>query len=229
MVPARRALLSCMLSAVLAGRTRAQTAPLRLEPAGDGMAALTGSGIRRPLLLPGAGARLLPAQPCCGEQIALAAFIVAEAGVALEWAALALPQDGQVALLALEPLSWRGADGARMSTRIVATGDRSRLQCHRDSAVPQGPTLWRREAWTDYLAWAPPCGLADAPVRVPLEGTRQHAVAAWRRRAAALVAACPAALSPGLLAEAGLQTAGFSLSVSATPSMRQPSGPRIIV
>jgi len=206
----------------------AQAATLRLEQAADGLAALTGPGIRRPLLLPAQSTTLLPTLACGGETLAVATFRDASNGAALDWLVLALPQDGTVALLALEPLTWR-SDAARMNTRISASGDRMRLLCHRDSASRETPTLWRRETWTDHLAWAPPCALADAPVRPPLPGTRQHALAHWRRRAAALVDTAPTTLSPAVLAAAGLQAATFSLSVSITPSMHQPSPRRSIV
>lgn len=199
-----------------------------------GMAALTGPGIRRPLLVPASAARLWSGLECGRERLSVARFAQEDGGAVLEWAAVALALDGEVALLALEPLAWRAASpgnigGARMATRFSATGDRRQVLWRRDVAVPDGPTLWRREAWTDYLAWTPPCGLVDAPVRAALPGTQQHMVAQWRRRAAALVMAAPHALTPGVLAGAGLQAASFSLAVSATPLMRQPSGPRIIV
>ena len=229
----RRALL--LAAPVVMSRTaHASPAPLRLEPAVEGMVALTGPGIRQPLLLPGRGARLLPALRCGGELLSVVVVALEEAGAVLDWAVVALALDDQVALLALEPLAWRGAakpeiGAPRLATRFSTTGDRSRVQWQREAAVPESPTLWRREAWTDYLAWAPPCGLADAPVRAPRPGTHQHLVAQWRQRAAALVASAPRAVTPELLASAGLQAANFSLAVSATPLMRQPSGPRIIV
>jgi len=206
----------------------AQAATLRLEPAADGLAALTGPGIRRPLRLPARAARMLPTLACGGETLAVAAFRDAADGAALDWLVLALPQDGSIALLALEPLTWR-TDATRMNTRISAAGDRMRLLCQRDSASRETSTLWRRETWTDHLAWTPPCTLADAPVRPPLPGTRQHALALWRHRAAALVDTAPTALSPAVLAAAGLQAATFSLAVSITPSMYHPSARRSIV
>ncbi len=191
MALARRTLLSA-LPLLLAGGAHAGAGRLRLEPAGAEMVALTGPAIRRPLLLPAAGAVLLPQLACAGEILTVTRFALEEDGAMLEWAILALAQDGVVALLALEPLSWRGATqdgrgGARMTTRLSATSDRTRVQWLRDVAIRQTPTLWRRESWIDYLAWTPPQGLIDAPVRAPLPGTHQHMVAIWRRRAAALV------------------------------------------
>jgi len=194
---ARRSLLSAVL---LAPAARAAPGGLRLETGPEGVAALTGPGVRRSLLLPGSGARLLAPVACGGEAMSVVSFQLEEAGARVEWAALAVAVQDRVALLALEPLSWRGADGARMSTRLMAAGDRRHVLLQRDSAEPLGPTLWRREAWTDMLAWQAPAGLADAPVRPPLPGTRQHAVAAWRRRAAAVVAGGPSVISPALLA-----------------------------
>ena len=197
------------------------------------MVALTGPGIRRPLLLPDTAARLLSGLDCGSERLGVVRFAQEDGGAMLEWAAVALALDAEVALLALEPLAWRrpaqgGISGARMGTRFSATADRQQVQWQREVTVPESPTLWRREAWTDYLAWTPPCGLADAPVRAALPETHQHRVARWRRRAAALVAAAPRALMPEVLAAAGLQAASFSLAVSATPLIRQPSAPRII-
>ncbi len=192
----------------------------RLEAGPEGFVALTAPGVRRALLLPAAGARLLPAIACGGEVVAVASFKLERGtleggtlegdGTRMEWAVLALARDDAMALLALEPVSWRGAGGARMTTRLLASGDRRQVIFRRESAVAESTTLWRREAWTDYLAWQAPvgrerAGLVDAPVRAPLAGTRQEAVAALRRRAAGVVAAGPAVLSPALLAEAGLR------------------------
>jgi hypothetical protein len=225
---ARRSLLLAAPLLLLAGRARAGLGGLRLEAAGEGQVALTGPGVRRALVLPATGARLLAPVACGGEVLAVAAFRQEEAGAAVEWGALALALDGAVALLALEPLAWR-AGAARMATRMNSAGDRRQVAFQRDSALQETATLWRREAWTDYLAWRAPAGLADAPVRTPPAGTRQAVVAGWRKRAAALVAASPAAVTPALLAEAGLQAAGLSLATSMQPSMRQPSGVRSIV
>lgn len=224
-LPRRTLLLAAPL--LLAGRARA-AGGLRLEPAGEGQVALTGPGVRRALLLPATGARLLAPVACGGEVLAMAAFRQEEGGAAVDWGALALALDGSVALLALEPLGWR-AGGARMTTRMNSGGDRRQVAFQRDSALPESATLWRRESWTDYLAWRAPAGLADAPVRTPPAGTRQAVVAEWRRRAASVVAASPAAVTPALLAEAGLQAAGLSLATSMQPSISQPFGPRTIV
>ena len=213
---------------LLAGPARAAGAGLRLEKAGEDQVALTGPGVRRALLLPALGARMLAPVGCGGEMLAVVSFRQDEGAAAVEWGALALALDGTVALLGLEPLGWR-ASGARMGTRLMSGGDKRQIAFQRDSAVPETPTLWRRETWTDYLAWRAPAGLADSPVRVPLAGTRQAAVAEWRRRAGAVVAEQPQAVTPALLAAAGLQAAGLSLAVSMQPSMSQPSGPRTIV
>lgn len=193
----RRAILCLPLLAC-----RAQAAPgrLRLEAGPDGISALTAPGMRRPLLLPSAGARLLTPVPCGGVELAVAAFTLEEGEARTEWAALAMAHEDRALLLALEPLSWRGAGGGRLSTRLTAAGDGARVLLRRDTAEPVGPTLWRRESWTDMLAWQAPSGLADAGVRPPLPGTRQHAVAAWRRRAAVVVAGRPSVISPALLA-----------------------------
>ncbi len=205
MVLTRRALIAAA-PLLLSGVARASAVALRLEAAGEAMVALTAAGIRQPLLLPAQGARLLPGLACGGEQLGLVGFAQAADGAVLEWVALVLVLDGSMALVALEPLAWRDRGGARMTSRFAGTGDRRQVQWQRDVAVPAGPTLWRREAWTDYLAWTPPVGLVDAPVRATPVGTQQHLVAQWRRRAAALVAAGPRAVTPAVLAEAGLHT-----------------------
>lgn len=226
-MPLSRRSLLLTVPMLLAGPARAAVPALGLERVGD-MVALTGPGVRRALLLPAPGARLLAPVAVGGETMAVAAFRQEDGEAAVDWAALAMVLDGTVALLALEPLAWK-AGGARMATRLSTAGDRRQIALQRDSAVPASPTLWRREAWTDYLAWRAPVGLADAPVRVPPAGTRQAAVAEWRRRAAALAAREPAAITPALLAEAGLQAAGLSLATSLQPSISQPFGPRTIV
>ena len=229
-----RRVLLLAAPAVLSRTAHASPAPMRLEPATEGMVALTGPGIRQALLLPGLGARLLPALRCGGELLSVVNIALEEAGAVLDCAVVTLALDDQVALLALEPLAWRGAakpgiGAARLTTRLSTTSDRNHVQWQREVAVPESPTLWRREAWTDYLAWTPPYRLADAPVRAALPETHQHRVAQWRQRAAALAASAPHALTPELLARAGLQATSFSLAVNATPLIRQPSGPRIIV
>jgi len=155
------------------------------------------------LLLPGGGARLLAPLTCGGEVVTVAGFVLEGVGARVEWAALAM---------ALEPLGWRGSGGARMETRLVGTGDRLQVLCRRDTAVPAGPTLWRREAWTDFLAWQAPAGLVDAPVRAPLPGTRQHVVAGWRQAAASLVSTAPSIVPPALLSDIG--RFGFEATVA---------------
>ena len=221
----RRVLLAVPLS-LMPGVARAEGG-VRLVAGPEG-AVLTGDGVAAPLSVPGDGARLLPGLVLGGVAMAVVRFALG----AMEWGVFAARRGGAVVALALEPLAWRGAGGARMATRISVAGDRVVLR--RDSAVAVSATLWRREAWTDYLRWvapadaAAPPGLTDAPARAPLEGTRQAAVAAWRRRAAVLVAEgrVPDAAA---FAAAGLQDAGFSLSVRVQPSMRQMGPSRTMV
>lgn len=220
--------------ALLLGRHQARAAgALRLERVDDTTMALTADGVARPLLLSGTKIRLLAPLPLGDSSLAAAMFTLAGGNAWLDIAAIARHDGLRIYLLALEPIAWRGRDGARLATRLSATGDRLGLRLRREAALPRSPTLWQREAWTDYLRWEKPLDgtpgrLVDAPVRPPLPETRQHAIALLRRQAATLVASSPAALNPALLAEVGLQAATFSLSVSVPPSMpAAPAGSRI--
>lgn len=229
MTIARRSFLMAAPCLALARQARAAPA-LRLEPVEAGRIALTSPRIRRPLLLPAEQARLQAPLSLGGHDLAVVRFTLRDGDAVLEIAAIAQVADDAIALLALEPLAWRGADGARLNTQLAAAGDRSRLRLLRDYAVARGPTLWEREGWTDFLAWNSASGLSDAPVRPPPPDTRQYQLAMLRQRAAALVADDPPAITPAMLAAIGFQAATFSLSVKAQPSMRQTlSGPRSIV
>lgn len=220
----RRALLAVplgLLPASLLARGARAEGGLRLIDGPQGVV-LTGDGVVAPLALPGTAGRLLPGLVLGGVAVSVVRFTVA----ALSWGVFAARRGDAVVALALEPLEWRGAGGARMATRVSVSGGLVVLR--RDSAVPATATLWRREDWTDYLRWVAPLGLADAPARAPLIGTRQATVGEWRRRAAGLVAG-GGALDAAGFAAAGLQDEGFSLSVRAQPSMRQPAPSRTMV
>jgi hypothetical protein len=112
--------------------------------------------------------------------------------------------------MALEVLAWQAPGGGWLATRIGATGERTRLKLTRDAAAPRGARPWRRESWTDFLAWRDGAALADAPVRPPPPQTWQAQLAAVRARVAARLAEpcqdvgedvtgliAPAALPPG--------------------------------
>lgn len=118
---------------------------------------------------------------------------------------LAVAAAGRV--VALEVLSWRGADGSRLYTRLSVVPDGRRLRLERTASAPRGPG-YRREQWTDYLAWQAAGPMADAPVRPVLAGTWQAGLAAQRAGVVAtlavglrgvppaLIAACPPPLFP---------------------------------
>lgn len=102
-------------------------------------------------------------------------------------------------VVAIDVLTWRGTDGMRLSTRLSAVPDGSRLRLQRTASAPRGrATRW--EAWTDYLAWRPGAAMVDAPVRPVLEGTWQAALSGQRRRGLALLADPPTCVSAALVA-----------------------------
>lgn len=109
---------------------------------------------------------------------------------------LAVAAGGKV--LALEVLSWRGADGTRLQTRLSTVPDRQRLRLERMATAPRGRG-YRREEWTDYLSWQEGGPMADAPVRPVLAGTWQASLAVQREAARALLAGGPAGVAPALL------------------------------
>ena len=102
-------------------------------------------------------------------------------------------------VVALEPLSWRGEDGARISTRLSAVPDRTRLRLERSAVAPRGRG-WRREDWTDYLAWNGAAPMRDAPVRPVLAGTWQDGFAALRAEMRGLLVIGPRAVAQSLVA-----------------------------
>ncbi len=102
-------------------------------------------------------------------------------------------------VLALELLSWRGEDGSCLQTRLSAVPDHQRLRLERNASVPRGPG-YRREAWTDYLAWQGEAPMADAPVRPVLAGTWQAALAAQRAGTRTMLVVGPRGVPPGLVA-----------------------------
>ncbi len=110
-------------------------------------------------------------------------------------------------VVALEVLSWHGVDGSRLYTRLTVVPDGRRLRLERTASAPRGHGF-RREQWTDYLAWRDDGPMVDAPVRPVLAGTWQAGLAAQRAGMAAtlavglrgvppaLVTACPPPLFP---------------------------------
>jgi hypothetical protein len=162
----------------------------------------------------------VPARAAEGDTTTLAGIIVPAGrarvlamiplGAATAWAlgfAADLPEGGRdlVALaalgrvLALELLSWHGADGSRLQTRLSAVPDRQRVRLERLASAPRGRG-YRHEEWIDYLAWQELAPMTDAPVRPVLAGTWQAALAGQRDCVRALLAGGPAWVAPELLA-----------------------------
>lgn len=102
-------------------------------------------------------------------------------------------------VLALELLSWLGEDGSRLQTRLSTVPDRQRLRLQRAASVPHGHG-YRREDWTDYLAWQGAAPMADAPVRPVLAGTWQASLAAQRAGTRTMLVIGPRGVPPGLVA-----------------------------
>lgn len=102
-------------------------------------------------------------------------------------------------VLALELLNWHGEDGSRLQTRLSAVPDRQRLRLERNASVPRGRG-YRREVWTDYLAWQGAQPMADAPVRPVLAGTWQAALAAQRAGTRTMLLVGLRSVPPGLVA-----------------------------
>jgi len=109
---------------------------------------------------------------------------------------LAVAAAGRV--VALEVLSWRGADGSRLYTRLSVVPDGLRLRLERSASAARGHG-YRREQWTDYLAWRDGGPMADAPVRPVLAGTWQAGLAAQRAGVAATLAVGLRGVPPALV------------------------------
>ncbi len=158
------------------------------------------------LQVPASRARLLSTGTMNGTEVSLVTFAAEPPHGALDL--LVLGANGWV--LALEPLSWSsvesGPGGERLYTRPSLVSDHLHLRLERSATVPLpggGGTRFRHESWTDYLLWSGGGLLRDAPVRSPLPGTCQAALARTRlalRRMisvglhgvpAALLEACP--------------------------------------
>jgi hypothetical protein len=173
-------------------------APARAADGGaEESATLGGIGV------PAARARVLAAFPLGGARAVALAFAADLPEGTRDL--LAVAAAGRV--VALEVLSWRGADGSLLYTRLSVVPDGRRLRLERTASAPRGRGF-RREQWTDYLAWREAGPMADAPVRPVLAGTWQAGLAAQRAGVLAtlavglrgvppaLVAACPPPLFP---------------------------------
>jgi hypothetical protein len=194
----RRGLLG---AAMLLAVRPAVAARLTLDPAGDDQAALRFDGIEGAITLPSARVRIVFALPIAGREVAGIAFAADPPGAALDLVALCGWDGACLRLLGLEILGFAGADGANLASRFAGVGDHTRLRIERAAAIPRPGLPLRWESFTDFLAWRAQAPLADAPVRPPLPGTRQAALAAARARVAALLdEPCQAVTAPILAA-----------------------------
>ncbi len=195
----RRALLAAPLFGVPMPEARVPaTAMLRpgtlsaigFSPLPRERVAFRASGLAPTVTLPAARVRRAAVLPIAERQIVVLAFAADPSHAArLDLGAFVGWDTGGLRVLALEVLLWRAADGGGFTTRLAATGDRTRILLLRDAAAPLGGgTRWRRESWTDLLAWRTGEALADAPVRAAPAGTFQARLAVVRARVAARLA-----------------------------------------
>ena len=152
------------------------------------------------ILVPASRARLLANVRLGGEMVTVLAFAADLPEGERDLFVVAVP--GRVA--ALDLLTWHGADGTRLHTRVSAVSDGVRLRLQRIASAPRGRG-YRREEWIDYLAWQNTAPMLDAPVRPVLAGTWQAAQAAQRIATLALLAGASLTgnlntVSPALLA-----------------------------
>ena len=193
----RRGLLAG--AALLASRP-ANAARLALDPAGDDQAALRFDGIDGAITVPAARARIVFALPIINRTVAGVAFATDLPAATLDLVALCGWDGACLRVLGLEIFTFAGPDGASLASRFAGVGDRTRLRIERTAALPRPGLPLRWESFTDLLAWRDQAPLADDPVRPPLPGTRQAALAAARARIAALLSEPSQAVTVPMLA-----------------------------
>jgi hypothetical protein len=145
--------------------------------------------------VPAGRARVLAAFPLGGATAAALAFAADLQEGTRDLFAVAAA--GRV--VALEVLSWQGTDGSRLYTRLAVVPDGRRLRLERTASAPRGRGF-RREQWTDYLAWRESGPMADAPVRPVLAGTWQAGLAEQRAGVLATLAVGLRGVPPALIA-----------------------------
>jgi hypothetical protein len=111
-------------------------------------------------------------------------------------------------VLALEPLRWRGPHGEILHTRPTLISDWRHLRLERDASVPRGRTHYH-ESWTDYLLWTDGGVMRNDPVRTPLPGTLQAALAPTRAAMAGLISVGLHGVPPALLRDCPLPDFGL--------------------
>jgi len=209
MILSRRALLATplLLGTLSVPARAADIAMLRpglrsalgLTPLLPDRASFRAAGLAPEITLPASRARAVAVLPIAGREIVLLGFGAdPSASAPLELGAFVGWDGSRLRVLALEVLSWRPANGGVLSTRVKASGDRTRLMLLRGATLPVGRTRWRREYWIDMLAWREGEALADAPVRVPPPETWQALLAHTRIRVAARLAAPCSAVAEDL-------------------------------
>lgn len=156
-----------------------RTGAFRFVPLPHERVALHAAGQDGAIVLPVARARILAALPLAGHDGAIAAFAADTADARIDLFAAVIWDGNGARIAALDVLQRHCDSGAHLTTRIAASGGGGGLQLQRDAAAPRRRLAWRRESWTDYLAWHG-TAFADAPPRAPLPGTWQHTLAAWR-------------------------------------------------
>jgi hypothetical protein len=210
----RRTLLAALLGAPAARVDFAMLRPrvasaIGFVPLPRERVAFRAAGLDPSITLPAPRARLAGLLPIAERQVAMLAFGADPPGspARLDLVAIVGWDGAGLRVLALEVLGWQAADGGSLATRFAATGDRTRLLLTSDAAAPRGARPWRREHWTDLLAWREGSALADAPVRPPAPDTWQARLASVRGAVAARLAAPCSDIAEdtiGLLAAADL-------------------------
>ena len=169
------------------------TSVVSLTPLPRERVAFHASGIACTVGTPVARAAIRAVLPLADREVVLVSFAAdTDAAGRLDMAAIVGWDGAALRLLGLEVLAWRadasGPLAARLTTRIAATADRTRLLLARDAFAPRGPLTMRRESWTDFLAWRDGSALADAPARASLPGTWQNRLADTRTQMIARLA-----------------------------------------
>ena len=185
----RRALLLCA-PAIAAAPARpkfarlkpGQPSALTFNPLPQERVALHAEGLDGSIVLPAPRARLVAILSLTDRDAAMLAFAADTADRRTDLFALVLWTDSGLRIGALDALGMRAAGGAHLTTRLSAHVDGTGLRLERDAAAPRGSLAWRRESWTDYLAWNADGVLIDRPPRPSPPETWQHAFTAWRRQ-----------------------------------------------
>jgi hypothetical protein len=212
---ARRALLQSSASLALAPLSRAAATPdLTMAPVPPDSVLVQANQSAGSVKLPAARCRILRQTRLGGLPAALISFAADRPpAIACDLLAVAGDDGTGLRLLALEPLTWRDGSGAHLATRLSLVPDGRRVLLMRDAAAPRGGTLtWRRESWSDLLAWVPGVPLVDAAVRQAPPGTWQAALAATRAVVRSRLQADPDAVTPEMVA---LVTPSFRAQSSA--------------